>query len=115
MKLLKRNLTRFDHCAYLGKQEALDEGRHTGRYEVAYGEPVRMYGNISMPSGYVQNQWFGIETDYSHILLLDNPDTGIHEADRILWKGEEYEVKAVKPSLNVLSVALKRVKKPMAG
>lgn len=115
MKLLKRNSTQFEVWPYQGKQEILDEGRHTGRYEVQYGTPLEMVGHISIPSGFVQNKWFGIETDYTHLLIMDNPNAEIHEADRIHWKGEEYDVQAVKPSINVLNVALRRIKTARSG
>ena len=112
MRLLRRDTTLFELHAYDGKQEILDDGRHTGRYEVAYKDPVIMRGNISVPSGYVQDRWFGIETDYTHVLLMHDANVGIHEAARIVWKGDTFEIQAVKPTKTVLAVALKRVKTP---
>lgn len=109
MKLLKRNLTEFEYMAYLGKQEIMIDGKHTGRYEVQYADPIVRRGMIDVPTGYVQNQLFGINNDYSHVLLLDDPDADIKEAGRIRWKNALYEIKAVRQSLNVLSVALKKL------
>lgn len=96
--------------AYNGKQEIMiDQTKHTGRYEVQYGDPVIFRGMINSPSGYVQPQLFGINKDYTHVLILDDPDADIKEEGRIRWKDALYEIKAVSPSINVLSVALKKL------
>lgn len=108
MRLLKRNETGFTYAPYLGKVEILKDGKHTGKYEVAYGEPVEYRGNISVPSGQDQQQLFGLELRYTHVLLMDNPDADIREDGLVRWKGNTYEIKAVRPSLNVLAVALKK-------
>lgn len=109
MKLLKRNQTAFGHMPYLGKHEVLEDGRHTGRYETHYGGPIPCVGYIAIPTGYITATWFGIDTDYTHILLMDNPSYGIKEEDRIDWQGATYEVKAVRPSINFLSIAIKKL------
>lgn len=109
MKLLKRNLTEFEYRPFVEKEEVLDGTRHTGRFRPVYGDPVTYSGNISIPSGFVTNDFFGIKGDYTHVLVTDDPDMDITEAGLIDWKGNTYEIKAVRPSLNVLSVALKKV------
>lgn len=108
MKLLKRNLTEFTYEAYEGKQEILKDGKHTGKYEVRYGEPVPYTGNISTPSQMASQQWFGIETDYTHVLLMEDPNADIKETGIIRWKGNTYMITAVRPSINVLAVALRK-------
>lgn len=108
MRLLRRNTTKFQYRAYLGEQEILKDGRHTGNYEVAYAEPVEYRGNISAPSGFATDNLFGVNTQYTHVLLLDKPDADISEDGLIDWRDVVYEVKAVRPSLNVLAVALKK-------
>ena len=107
MRLLRRNTTLFDYYAYNGKTEALDNGRHTGRYEVTYKSPVTYRGTVDLPSGYVSRELFGIDTDYTHVLVMDRPDADITESGRILWDGKQFEIKAVRKSLNALSVAMK--------
>lgn len=109
MRLLKRNLTEFGHMPYLGKREILVDGKHTGRYETSYGGPILCEGYVAVPTGYINATWFGIDLDYSHILLMDDPKAGIKEEDRIEWQGATYEVKAVRPSINFLSIAMKRL------
>lgn len=108
MRLLRRNTTPFQYRAYLGKQEVLRNGHHTGNYEPTYAAAVTYRGNISAPSGFATDNLFGVNTQYTHVLLLDKPDADISEDGLIDWNGAVYEVKAVRPSLNVLAVALKK-------
>lgn len=108
MRLLRRNTTAFQYRAYSGETETMVDGRHTGIYVPTYATAVEYRGTISVPTGFASNQLFGIDTEYSHVLLMDNPSTPVTEAGLIDWRGETYEIKAVKPSLNVLSIALKK-------
>lgn len=108
MRLLRRNTTRFMYRALTGEAETLQDGMHTGNYEPTYGDPVQYRGNISAPSGFATDNLFGVNTQYTHVLVMDNPNANIAEDGLIEWNGAEYEVKAVRPSLNVLAVALKK-------
>lgn len=108
MRLLRRNCTRFEYKKYMGQEEILYNGRHTGNFQPVYSEPVQYIGNISAPSGTAQNQLFGITTEYTHVLLMDRPDVDIDETGIVTWKGKEYSVKAVRPSLNSVQIALKQ-------
>ena len=108
MRLLRRNTTVFGYRAYEGEQEVLVNGHHTGNYQPSYATAVQYRGNISAPVGFVTDQLFGIDIKYTHVLLMDDPDADIAEDGLIDWKGAIYEIKAVRPSLNVLVVALKK-------
>lgn len=108
MKTLKRNESIFTYTPYNGKEEILKDGKHSGKMKVAHGIPVEYRGNISVPSGNDQQQLFGIELRYTHVLLMDNPNADIQEDGQIQWNGNTYDVKAVRPSINVLAVALKK-------
>lgn len=108
MRLMKRNTTVFEYQANLGEQEVTEDGLHTGRAEVQYAAPVRYRGNISVPSGEATYNLFGINTNYTHVLLMDDPDADIREDGLVIWKGVQYDVKAVRQSLNVLAVALRK-------
>lgn len=113
MKLLKRNCVQVGYRRYMGKTEVLSDGRHTGQYDIQYDDPVWFSGNLSVPSGQVSNQMYSIVADYTHVLLLDLTDTGIEE-DGLIVKGDDvYEIKAVRESMNVTSIALK--KRPRNG
>ena len=79
MKLLTRNVKECTYTACVGKTEVLKDGKHTGKFEVSYSEPVYYKGNISVPSGQDQQTFFGIDTVYTHVLLMDNPEADIRE------------------------------------
>ena len=109
MKLLRRNLTSFEYRACIEQEEVLDDGRHTGRYATTYDDPVVMKGNLTVPSGYVSDRWFGIETNYTHILLVDDPKADIRENGLVCVGNDKYEIRAVRPSLNMMSIALRKL------
>lgn len=109
MRLLKRQETSFAYMPYLGKQEILDNGRHTGRYGIRYGGRETYRGNVALPTGYVQATWFGIDSDYTHILLMDDPKAPIREEGIIEWRNDTYLIRAVRPSDNFLSIAMRKV------
>lgn len=108
MRLQRRNTVKFGYRAQTGEKETMRDGMHTGEMKPVYGEPVEYRGNISPPSGYAAAQFYGMDANYTHVLLLDDPDAPIEESGLIEWKGDTYEIKAVRPSLNVLAVALKK-------
>ena len=108
MKLLIRNRTEFEYYGYTGLDSDEDEnGLHTGVWEPSYKAPVKYKGNISSPSGAAIQAFDGLDIRYTHVLLMDNPNVDIKETGYIVWKGNTYDVTAVRPSLNVLSVALR--------
>ena len=109
MKCLKRNMTDFEYLPYDGTETDLnDDGDHTGEFHRAYGTPVPYKGNISTPSGKVNQTFYGDDIRYTHTLVMDTPDVDIHEGGLICWKGNLYDIQAVRPSLNAVSIALKR-------
>lgn len=109
MKLLKRNCTEFEYYAYTGLDSDVNEdGLHTGIWEPIYSDPVTYKGNISSPSGAAVQAFDGLEIRYTHVLVMDNPNIDIRETGYIVWKGRKYDINAVRPSLNVLSVALQQ-------
>lgn len=109
MRLLRINLTEFSYRAYVGKTERLTEaGRHTGTYDNEYAPGVPYEGQITIPSGMTNPRMFGLDANYTHILTMEDPETDIKEQGLIDWNGDEYEITAVRPSINYLSVALKK-------
>ena len=107
MRLLERLKTDFTYRAYEGKQENLKDGKHTGLHQATYADAVAMRGHIGPPAGVVQARMFGQETRYTHVLLVDDPKTIIAESGLIDWNGKSYEVLAVRPTQNYVSVALR--------
>lgn len=109
MRLQRINLTEFTYRAYAGKAERLTEtGRHTGTYDVEYADGVPYEGQITIPYGNASARMFGLDANYTHILTMEDPEADIQEQGLIDWKGDVYEVTAVRPSINYLSVALKK-------
>lgn len=107
MRLLLRNTTKFEYCAYTGLESDLNEdGLHTGVYKPVYDDPVEYRGNISAPSGRAVQAFDGLEIRYTHVLIMDKPDTDIDEYGKILWNGKTYAITAVRRTMNVLNVAL---------
>lgn len=110
MKLLKRNMTEFEYLPLTGEETDLNsDGEHTGEFHPEYGEPILYKGNISSPSGHTVQQFYGEDIRYTHTLLMDKPNVDIKEHGMIRWKDNLYEITAVRPSLNVMSVALRQI------
>ena len=107
MKCLRRNKTKFEYLPYDGVETDLNEhGEHTGEFHRQYGTPVQYKGNISSPSGREVQTFYGEDIRYTHTLVMDNPDIAIDEYGVILWKGDLYDIRSVKRSMNSVSIAL---------
>jgi hypothetical protein len=109
MRLLKRNTKEFEYLPNTGETSDINaDGDHTGEYRPVYGEPVTYRGNISVPSGHTQHQFFGEDIRYTHILVMDNPDVAIDEFGVIRFNGDLYDITAVRPSLNAVSIVIRK-------
>lgn len=109
MRLLRRNTTVFEYLPYDGTDTDLNENNeHTGEYQPQYGTAVEYRGNISIPSGQTNWTFYGLEDRYTHTLVMDKPNADIHEGGVVIWKGNMYDVVAVRPSINALSIALRK-------
>ena len=109
MKCLERNKTAFEYLPYSGVETDLNsDGEHTGEFHREYGNPVPYKGNISIPSGQVNQTFYGDDIRYTHTLTMDNPDVDIHESGLIIWKGDLYDIRARKPTLNAVTFALRK-------
>lgn len=120
MRSLLRNQVAFYYAPYLSKNEIIDDyGNRTGEYEIVYGEPLKVYGNISAAQGETQTRQFGESETYDRVIVLSNPQTPIDEYS-ILWvdtapfvsdkkQPHDYVVKKVARSLNSVSIAISKV------
>ena len=109
MKLLIRNMTEFEYQAPQEAETDLNEyGEHTGEFRPVYAEAVTYRGNISAPSGQTEHQFYGEDIRYTHTLVMCDMSVDIKEGGLITWNGHKYDIVAVRPSLNVLSIALRR-------
>lgn len=104
---LRRNETDFEYLPPDGLTSDLnEEGEHTGEFYPVSGDPVPMRGNISAPNGTISQNFFGTDTRYTHVLVMDDPDVDISITGTIRWKGNLYDITAVRPSLNSAIIAL---------
>lgn len=109
MRCLRRNMTPFEYLPYTGNETDLNkDGEHTGTFRPEYGEPIEYRGHISVPSGQTAQQFYGEDIRYSHTLIMDKPDLPFDELGQIRWKGETYDIVAVRRSKNFLNVALRQ-------
>jgi len=113
MRLLKRNTTEFEYLSLCDDETDLnDDGEHTGYFKPTYEKPVPYVGNISSPNGQSHHVFFGIASQYTHTLIMDDPKVDIKEGGLVRHNGNVYEVKAVRPSINVMNIALKEMLNP---
>ena len=118
------NNSNFYYARYDSKNEIIDEyGNATGQFEITYGKPIKIQGNVSAARGEIQNQQFGDSENYDKVIVLDNKDIQIDEYS-ILWVDNlpilndegvtetphDYVVKQIARSLNSLSIAISKVK-----
>lgn len=109
MRCLERNKTDFEYLPYEGTESDLNEdGEHTGEFHPDYGAAVPYRGNISTPSGHTSPTFYGEDIRYTHTLVMDDPDIAIDEHGIIRWKGNRYDITAVRRSLNGVTIALQR-------
>ena len=110
MRNLLRNTSAFEYYPNTGLTSDLNkDGDHTGDPQPVYGTSVTYRGTFSTPSGQTKPTFYGRDIQYTHVLVMCDVNADIDEGGYILWKGDKYEVRAVAPSLNVLSIALKRM------
>lgn len=111
MILLRRNLKELEYIPYEGESDLdPDTGRHTGEPVPSYGAPIPFDGNISSPSQHVNATFYGTDIRYTHTLAMEPTDEfTVTEYDRIRDGEATYEVTAVRPSLNYITVALRKL------
>lgn len=110
MRLARRNTTLFKYKPFLGLGSDVDDsGFHTGNPVPMYGEYRTMRGTISAPSGSVTQALDGLEGTYTHTLIMDSPKVNIKEDGIITWRGNDYAVTAVRPSINFTLIALRKM------
>ena len=123
MRCMVRNKATFYCALYVGSTELIDEyGNATGQYSVTYGNPTKVFGNVSAAQGEMQTRQFGESESYDTVIVLDDVNTPIDEYS-ILWvdtlpllNGDgstntphDYVVKKVAKSLNSVTIAISKV------
>lgn len=123
MRCMARNKSKFYYASYIGETEIIDEyGNATGEYEVSYGNPIEVLGNVSAAQGEMQSRQFGESEGYDKVIVLDDRDAPIDEHS-LLWVDtlphlndngstetpHDYVVKRIARSLNGVSIAIGKV------
>lgn len=113
-----RNRTPFYYALYETNLPLVDEdGNYTGESGTGYSDPV-LYkkGNVSSATGVSNTLQFGNLEDYDKVIVTADMACPIDE-NSILWvdtantnEPHDYVVKRVSKSLNVISIAIKKVK-----
>lgn len=122
MRIQERNVRTFWYALYEGYEMQVDEyGNETGENTPVYSEPIETKANISYATGRTYTEQFGQSLDYDKVIVTGNMTIPITETS-VLWvdtppeytNGEltnsyDYIVKRVSKSLNVVSIAIKKV------
>ena len=123
MRCMVRNKSKFYYASYIDETEIIDEyGNRTGEYNIRYSKPYKVYGNVSAAQGEMQTRQFGASVSYDKVIVLDDRNAPIDEHS-ILWVDTlphlnedgttdtpyDYTVKKVAPSLNGVSIAIRKV------
>ena len=121
MRLMKRNLTPVWYCLFDKDVPVFDGGYETGEKESTYQSPAMLLCNVSPATGYAQVEMFGSLDSYDKVLMTDDMNCPIDE-NTVLFvdKSPEYDktgkplydyiVRRVAKSLNVISIAVSKVK-----
>ena len=89
MKALARNKQTLYYALPTTYTDVTDEnGFYTGEQTITYATPVKAEMNISPANGRTALEWFGISTNFTHVLVTDDMACPITEST-ILWIGKE--------------------------
>lgn len=117
MRNLKRNQRSLYVASLVATEPVVDEyGNETLEEKTIYGDPVRIYCNVSANMGQEAVEVFGAQTEYSRTVSWAGGECPFSEGDRV-WFGVEpteahnYVVARVADSKNGFLVALREVTK----
>ena len=118
MKALARNKQTIYYALYKGKEKVYDaNGLYTGDHKPSYEEPVKMRMNVSAARGSASVEMFGVNTNYSKVLVTDDMSCPIEETS-VMWVGHtpnetadnyNYRVVRVGKSLNSIVYAISEI------
>ena len=120
MRVANKNKQALYYALFVQIKDVYDvNGRKTGQHETEYGDPVKVFMNISAARGTSEVEQFGINVEYSKTLVTDDMSCPIVEGS-ILWIGKEpvvdevkqphnYVVTQVAKSINGVCYAIKEV------
>ena len=84
MRALRRNKRKLYYALYLGKEQITEGGLRTGDYRELYGDPTELKANYSASNGEASEEVFGIGTNYSKTMVVEDKNCPIDE-QTIIW------------------------------
>lgn len=110
------NEQEFHYATYGARTMTVDaNGYYTGESSITYSAPVSAWGNISAARGEASVEQFGQDVAYDKIIVSCDTDLPITDTT-IIWidnnpqtQPHDYIVKKVAKSLNVISIAIRKV------
>ena len=118
MKALARNKQTIYYALYKEKSKVYDSnGLFTGDHTAKYDTPVKTAMNVSPANGTAAVEMFGVNTNYSRILVTDDLSCPIAETS-VIWIGVapnltgdnyNYRVVQVARSLNSIAYAVAEI------
>lgn len=114
MRTLKRNKVKVWYVNLDGETEIVNEGIRTGEYRKTYTAPAYLMANVSPATGNTSLEPFGVETNYSHVMVIEGTSCPINETTQ-LYLGDNpltatdnfFMVARIAKSLNHTRIALK--------
>lgn len=85
MRTLRRNKRTLYYATYRGREQLVDaNGNKTGEYAEKYNDPVELKANYSASSGSASEDVFGIGSNYSKTMVVEDVNCPIDE-QTIVW------------------------------
>jgi len=121
MRCLAKNKKVLYYALYSGKTELVDgDGNSTGEYVITHGTPMVMKANVSPATGNYDLNLYGINGQYSHVIVTDDMSCLI-DTNSVIWLDKEpvvnsvvtpynYVVVRVSKSLTNIAIAIQEVK-----
>lgn len=123
MRTMTRNRKPFYYASLTSAVMGTDKDGNYTEEQNTYSDPVKAYGVFTPADGTASSQLFGMNEIYDKVITLNNNDDYL-AVGSVLWvdvepeidkKGStdtpfDYIVTRVAPSLNFISVAIRKVK-----
>lgn len=122
MKLQRRNLTKIWYCLFKERANLYDDdGYETGEPAIKYEKPESLKCSVSAAKGNAQVETFGNLESYDKVIITDKMDCPIDENSVLFVDkepeffngkpiGYDYKVIRIAKSLNLISIAISKVK-----
>lgn len=115
MNTLAINERKLYYALCEGRTMTKDQsGYYTGDSDVTYSNPVEFWANVSAARGEASTEQFGQDVSYDKVIVSCDVDLPITDTS-IIWiensptEQNDYIVKKVAKSLNVVSIAVRKV------